>query len=117
MKNKDVAEDFANGLSESKTENMFLEKNVVYSYGYHFPIAIRLQGSSWGEFEFIYNQDGYSSSTSRHKSLVMRAINQKVGSVIKVGNTQFLKDVISKNITTTKEFVAEFGLELGQKGV
>ena len=57
--------------------NMFTEKNekgemVVYSYGYHFPIAIK---KDWG---FIFNSDGYSSSTGKHKGIVGGVLSGKV---------------------------------------
>lgn len=112
MQNEDVAIDFSKGLTDSKVKNMFIEDNVVYSYGYHFPIAIRLkdEGKGWGSYIYLFNQDGYSNSTSRHKNLVKRHITGE----IKECHTEFLKLVISKNIKTIKELVAEFGLQVGQ---
>jgi hypothetical protein len=71
MKNKEVADDFVNGIDGTKTANMFIEGRVIYSYGYHFPIALRLNGNV-----ALFNLDGYSNTTSRHKSLVARALQR-----------------------------------------
>ena len=75
MSNSQVASKFANrnqnkrGLVEYKGSNMFCERDIIYSYGYHFPMAKHLGVRDHEEF-FVLNSDRYSSSTSRHQSYV-----------------------------------------------
>jgi len=56
---------FVNGATEGGASNMHVEGNILYSYGRHFPLLIRL--IKWGKKMFILNADRYSSSTSRHQ--------------------------------------------------
>jgi len=82
MKNEDIAEEFAQG-NEAKTGNMFSERTgnegetelTVFSYGYHFPIAV-----DKGNY-YLFNTCDYSNSTARYKHYVERAIR---GIVIKI---------------------------------
>lgn len=68
-KNSQVAEAWIRGESEKiKTKHLFFENRVIYSYGYHFPIAIKLNDC------VIVHNNRYSNTTARHKSLVRRAI-------------------------------------------
>jgi hypothetical protein len=55
----------SNGL---KGHSMFCDRDTIYSYGYHFPIARFRDGL------IFFNRNGYSKSTERHKSIVRRAI-------------------------------------------
>ena len=48
---------------------MFIDGDIFYSYGYHFPIAKRL-----GSGMYLINSEAYSSSTVRHQSYVRNAI-------------------------------------------
>ncbi|GAG41002.1 unnamed protein product, partial [marine sediment metagenome] len=78
----------------SKTENLFSEKGdngqlILYSYGYHFPLCIKL-----GE-KFLINSDGYSQTTTRHKSLMLRCIRMSYKY-----NTTELKNIIWKGFKT-----------------
>jgi hypothetical protein len=68
MKNNQVAEAFARG-QDAKGGNMFCEGSAIYSYGYHFPIAFRI-----GYRKYLFNRDGYSNTTGKHKSYVRRAL-------------------------------------------
>ena len=45
MKNKEVVEDFVDSDKQSRTEHLFIEDNVLYSYGHHFPLGIKLKCS------------------------------------------------------------------------
>ena len=69
---------------------MFIEGDTIYSYGKHFPIALRL-----GNNIFLVNVDKYSSSTSKHQSYVIGAISDK-GSIIEC-NTQDIVRAIDRN--------------------
>lgn len=66
--NYDVAHRFATGIGERCTgSNMFFEGNVIYSYGYHFPMAIKWNGY------VLYNDERYSVSTCKHQCYVLGA--------------------------------------------
>lgn len=104
MKNEQVAEIFANKGTNGRSNNMFIEGAIVYSYGKHFKIAERLENDI-----ILFNTDGYSTTTERHKSLVLRELNIYNGV-----NIIFLKDcdinnkkqqigVNNREIETTKD--------------
>lgn len=68
MKNREVCKDFIYSCDESKTKHLFIENKkdgrcILFSYGYHFPMAIKLLDDS-----IIINTDGYSHTTACHKS-------------------------------------------------
>jgi hypothetical protein len=71
MKNSQIAERFAEGATRGKGSNMFIDGNTIYSYGYHFPIAIRVEGG------YLWNRNSYSNSTAKHKNHVAHAIGYK----------------------------------------
>jgi hypothetical protein len=109
MKNRTVAENFVNGDEDSKGSNLFIENNVLYSYGYHFPLAVRLKGDS-GDYIFLVNIGKYSISTSKHQSYLRQAL----GNRIVFGNsTSLLKQVIDSRVTTLREALA---LKIGALG-
>lgn len=100
-KNIDVAECFANGNDDKKTNNLFIEDNVLYSYGYHYPLAIRLTDDNG--FKFIVNKDRYSQTTSCHRGLILRAIN--VNNLTMAKSTAEMKQIIDKKIISFKELI------------
>jgi hypothetical protein len=87
VKHYDLAKSFANGATKGTASRMFIEGKAIYSYGKHFPIAARF---SWG---FLFNSDGYSQSTSKHKSYVHRAL---MGTIVEC-NTEQIKLAIDCN--------------------
>jgi hypothetical protein len=88
MKNEDVFEDFASGR-EAHTEHAFSEREgsllVCYSYGRHFPMAIKLPDA------FVLNRDKYSITTSKHQTGLLRAIS---GGRILTRTTKEIKAII-----------------------
>jgi len=48
---------------KGKASNMFVDGDVLYSYGHHFPLLVRL---GWG---YLQNADRYSRTTATHQSL------------------------------------------------
>lgn len=64
MNNQTVAQRFAEGKTKATGSNMFIEGNTIYSYGYHFKIAVRFDDI------VLFNSKKYSSSTGRHQSKV-----------------------------------------------
>jgi len=49
--------------TRGKASNMFIDGDTLYSYGYHFPLLVRLY---WG---YLQNADRYSPTTSIHQGL------------------------------------------------
>jgi len=92
MKNEQIAQAFKDGET-AKTKNFFTEEingvMVVYSYGYHFPISVKFTDG------YLFNKDGYSSSTSRHKNLILRQISDDITEK-DYTNTEQLKQIIDK---------------------
>jgi len=52
--------------TRGKASNMFVDGDTLYSYGYHFPLLVRLD---WG---YLQNADRYSPTTSTHQGLTSR---------------------------------------------
>jgi len=101
MNNKKVGLLFAKGEENGKTPNLFIDGNVVYSYGYHFPIALRLKDN--GEFRYILNSDGYSNTTARHKNIIKNAVGEN--NILFFVDTNKLKNIISLNVKEYKELI------------
>ena len=103
MKNADVVDNFVKGFVDGgRTGNVFIEDNVIYSYGHHFPLGIR-----FNDGVFAVNCDGYSQSTACHKGLLVRALEYDE---IVFLDTKDMKRVIDKKITTKKELLVELRL-------
>jgi len=71
MKNTEVITIFLSRYRDktSKTKSLFYEDNILYSYGYHYPLCIKLADN-----KFIINNSGYSMTTSTHTNHLIRAI-------------------------------------------
>jgi len=95
VKNKDIAEAYAHGETHGEAGHIFIDGNIIYSYGKHFPIAVKLDDGI-----ILFNSDGYSNTTARHKSLVLNALQ---GRNIIFKNTEQLKDTIEKGIKSLNE--------------
>lgn len=96
MKNEEIAELFVNGKDKGRANNMFIEGDTIYSYGYHFPIAVRI-----GVNKYLFNNNGYSMTTRTHKNHVERALNRACVDVIKISGCD-LKQIdkqIKENLT------------------
>ena len=99
LKNQDVADAFNYGNSSIASKTLFIEGNVVYSYGHHFPIAIKLEDG-----KFLFNSDGYSHTTAVHKGRVMSAIGSQ--NIIAFGTTKQLIRFIESECKSLQEFTA-----------
>ena len=75
MKHTEVVNEWISGRKATGSR-MFTDGKVIYSYGEHFPIAVFLNDD-----EVLYNNDKYSSSTSKHQNYVL---NQISSSYIKI---------------------------------
>jgi len=68
----DVIELWVNqSQSEAKAGNVFFEKNIIYSYGNHYPIAVIYKDI------VLINNKSYSVTTQKHKNWVKWALNNK----------------------------------------
>lgn len=71
VKNEDVALAFAYGREE-RAANMYTDGRVVWSFEDWFPIAMRI-----GPGKFLFNKDGYSTTTTQHKARVRRHLRDE----------------------------------------
>lgn len=69
--NQEVADAWAMGYS-AKSGTMFTDGETIYSYGYHFPIAKKVNGY------VLFNHTRYSVTTSKHQCHVRRAMRGDV---------------------------------------
>src|SRR5262245_39723763 len=62
----------------ARSKSIFFERDTIYSYGKHFPIA------RWWKYQTVlFTTQDYSVTTAKHKSLVRRKIH---GNIIKVND-------------------------------
>lgn len=85
MTNKQIISAFIAGKKSGKANSMFIETSgnstVLYSYGYHFPMAIRTEAG-----QYSVNMDKYSMTTSKQQGMLRRAL-----AVFVPSNTQELR--------------------------
>jgi len=93
MKNEQIAQAFSNDESTSDKKSFYVEVvegvTIAFSYGYHFPICIKFSDG------VLFNTDGYSNTTARHKNLILATINHDLTDDEKM-NTQQIKAVVDK---------------------
>lgn len=58
--------------NEGKCGNVFFYSNTLYSYGYHFPLAVKVTNEA-GQTAIILNGKTYSNSTSKHQNWTRQA--------------------------------------------
>jgi len=90
MKNSEVAEEFYWGSKKSEGSHMYVEGNILYSYGSHFPMAVRLKEG------FLWNPDKYSQSTSSHQSCVKSYIGKEI--LAEFPTQELIKLIINLNL-------------------
>ncbi|ANA86858.1 hypothetical protein BH772_gp027 [Gordonia phage Bachita] len=56
--------------------NVFSDGDVIYSYGYHFPMAILIRDGEGSVRHAVLNGDTYSVSTTRHQGEVRAALGR-----------------------------------------
>lgn len=78
LSNYVVSDYFVKGEVRGASKHIFINENTIYSYGYHFKLAIRVPEKLIPIFgvKYIVNSNSYSVSTAKHKCSVMGAINQ-----------------------------------------
>jgi hypothetical protein len=111
--NKELAEIFVEAsVREAEGSNMFIRGNVLYSYGEHFPLAIRLWANDTDENSvpfFLVNKGTYSQTTTRHQTLVIKALVKNNIPVDRIlgKKTQELVKMARMGITSLKEMLAQ----------
>ena len=88
VNHKQIAEMFAKRCETSPKGDgrMFIENSIIYSYGYHFPLAC------WASDELVLlNTSKYSVSTSKHQRLVREAV--RFVKVVRV-STEEIKEAV-----------------------
>lgn len=83
MTNQQVADAFAYGKSGNGL-HIYTDGKTIWSYGSHFPMATYKDGL------MFFNQDKYSRTTSRHQSLVKRALGLYNGGALTLGNLRLV---------------------------
>lgn len=97
---------FVNGLTtnnktDKKSNSCFIENNAVYSYGYHFPLCVRLLNNN-SEFVFLVNTSKYSMTTSKHQTFLNREL---LGFRTFNTTTEKLKSIINNDTKTFNELI------------
>jgi hypothetical protein len=94
MTNNQIVEAFADGAIRGTANSMFIDKagnsTVIYSYGSHFPIAMRTSDL----FAYV-NSDKYSVTTTKHQNKVKKALGTME---TEYKTTDELKEIIRKAI-------------------
>jgi hypothetical protein len=71
-----LVERFKNGAESGSASNLFIDGAILYSYGRHFPLAIR---QDWGAgVQYLINGDDYSFSTRSHQGLCIHELTPNV---------------------------------------
>ena len=97
MTNQQVAEKWRKQIKdEGHSMNMFFEHDVLYSYGYHFPMAIITDKRYQGQTIVVQNSYGYSNSTAKHLNYMRGQCYNDA--VITIG-TPLLKKLITPTLS------------------
>jgi len=94
MNNEQIVKNWIarNKRKTGKNDNIFYEGRVIYSYGYHWPLAILPEtigyGTTW------VNSSSYSNTTSRHASHVMSELRDKQTAFFPVEIMKKLADAV-----------------------
>lgn len=63
-----LIKEFRDGTTHGTASNMFVDGDTLYSYGHHFPLAVRYEGPEG--YTFLINADRYSISTACQQNRV-----------------------------------------------
>jgi hypothetical protein len=79
MKNENVVSEFLRSYDNNekiKTDNLFFEDSVLYSYGYHYPLCIKVKSHNYNNsgYHYFINISGYSATTGKHTGVFCRAL-------------------------------------------
>lgn len=76
MKNEDLIKAFGKGIPYCKNNSLVVIGNILFSYGPHFPLLIRLESDNG--YEFILNKAKYSQTTSKQQNFCRRIFGDKI---------------------------------------
>lgn len=62
MNNRQIGPKFYDGATKGKAHNIYIDGHTLYSYGKHFPMAVRLTPDV-----YAWNEDRYSVTTSKQQ--------------------------------------------------
>lgn len=95
MSNRDVAKKWRAQIKDNgHSLNMFFEHDVIYSYGYHFPMAVITGKKHNGQDIIVQNSYRYSNTTARHLSHMR---GECYGDAVITIGTPLLKQLINNN--------------------
>src|SRR4051812_4658145 len=75
----------------TSNHSVFFEKNIIWSYGKHFPLAVIIDDT------VIYNNTHYSVTTSTHQSIARQATNHFTNKLI--CPTPVIREIVDNNLT------------------
>lgn len=62
----EIVEAFRDGAELGQASHVFIDGDTLYSYGHHFPLAVRYRNGDG--YRFLVNGDRYSQTTSTHQA-------------------------------------------------
>jgi hypothetical protein len=86
---------------KTATRNFFFEGNVIYSYGYHFPIAKILNNGI-----VLFTNRGYSNTTAKHIGKTRQALSHKEKIYVRNPNAS----VVDNLLAFSNDLEAEFNI-------
>ncbi len=77
MTNSDLFHRFAHSAKEdsASVNSVFYKNDICYSYGYHFPMAIKVRDKNDNVKFILWNNDSYSNTTSCQQSQLQSALS------------------------------------------
>jgi hypothetical protein len=60
--------------ARNRSRSVFFNYEVLYSYGAHFPIGLRLKRKDREGFIYLLTEDNYSTTTSKHQAYARQAV-------------------------------------------
>ena len=100
MRNREIAEIYANSDNEARTQNLFIEGLSIYSYGHHFKIAHKEHNNT-----ALFNIRGYSNTTGKHKSYTLNALNNAGFNIVFIKNAEATQDNIKAQLNANNNEV------------
>ena len=82
MNIKQLMAAFVKGARKGKAASVYIEGDTIYSYGRHFPLAVRTANG------FLVNKDKYSVTTSKQQGYLKYEL---LGLPVAFGTTEELK--------------------------
>lgn len=92
--NRSLCADFARLHAPNfrgRTASMFFEGNCLYSYGYHYLLAV-LEVTPEGKKNAWINSTKYSQTTSPHRSTAISELLKAGWGILHTGNPEAMRD-------------------------